>query len=101
MSRNSFPWVEKFLESDNLKLKGIPDLVKSASSGLEIIDYKTGYIKDLKSFAIQMHIYLMLVNEISCQKVKILKIRDFSLQEKEIPIDKSIISQIQNFYQLL
>jgi CRISPR/Cas system-associated exonuclease Cas4 (RecB family) len=93
--RDSYPWVEKYLESERLKLKGIPDLVKESSTGLEIIDYKTGNVTDPKSFSLQMHIYLMLVNELSNQKVAKLIIRDFTLQEKEISIDEAMIRKIQ------
>lgn len=95
-SNDSFPWVEKFLESERLKLKGIPDLVKESSTGLEIVDYKTGYVTDPKRFTLQMHIYLMLVSEVSNREVTKLLIRDFTLQEREILIDQSIIRKIKD-----
>jgi len=90
-----FPWVEKFLESENINLKGIPDLVKETSTGLEIVDYKTGNVADPEIFSMQMHVYLMLVNEVSGRKVTKLSIRDFTLQEKEIPIEQSMITKIK------
>lgn len=93
-SIESFPWVEKFLESETLKLKGIPDLVKESSKGLEIVEYKTGNVADLETFSMQMHIYLMLVSEISNRQVTRLLIRDLTLQEKEIPIDQAMIMKI-------
>jgi CRISPR-associated protein Cas4 len=92
----TYPWVEKFLESEKLKLKGIPDLVKETSEGLEIVDYKTGNVTDPETFSMQMHIYLMLVNELSNRKVTKLLVRDFNLQEKEIPINPGMISQIED-----
>jgi CRISPR/Cas system-associated exonuclease Cas4 (RecB family) len=95
-SEKPFPWVERFLVSQGLKLKGIPDLVKKSSSGLEIIDYKTGNVIDPNVFSLQLHIYLMLVNEISGEKVSKLLIRDFSLQEKEVPIDNQMIETIKS-----
>jgi CRISPR/Cas system-associated exonuclease Cas4 (RecB family) len=94
-SSNSYPWIEKFLESEILKLKGIPDLVKESSTGLEIVDYKTGNVTDPETFSLQMHIYLMLVNELSNREVTRLLIRDFTLQEKEILIDQSMIRKIK------
>jgi CRISPR/Cas system-associated exonuclease Cas4 (RecB family) len=94
-SYNSFPWVERYLESEKLKLKGIPDLVKESSTGLEIVDYKTGNVTDPDKFTMQMHIYLMLVRELSNLEVTRLLIRDFTLQEKEISIDESVIIKIQ------
>jgi len=94
-SNDSFPWVEKFLESEILKLKGIPDLVKESSTGLEIVDYKTGNVADPETFSMQMHIYLMLVSEISNREVTRLLIRDFTLQEKEIQIDQAMILKIK------
>jgi CRISPR/Cas system-associated exonuclease Cas4 (RecB family) len=94
-SNDSYPWVEKFLESEILKLKGIPDLVKESSTGLEIIDYKTGNVADPETFSLQMHIYLMLVSELSKREVTRLLIRDFTLQEKEILIDQSMIRRIK------
>ena len=94
-SNDSYPWVEKFLESEILKLKGIPDLVKESSTGLEIIDYKTGNVRDPKTFSMQMHIYLMLVSELSNREVTRLLIRDFTLQEKEILIDQAMIRKIK------
>lgn len=90
-----FPWVEKFLESENINLKGIPDLIKETSAGLEIVDYKTGNVTDPKKFSMQMHAYLMLVNEVSGKVVTRLLIRDFTLQEKEIPIDQIMITKIK------
>lgn len=93
-SNDSYPWVEKFLESEILKLKGIPDLVKESSTGLEIVDYKTGNVTDPETFSMQMHIYFMLVSEISNREVTRLLIRDFTLQEKEISIDQSMIRKI-------
>jgi CRISPR/Cas system-associated exonuclease Cas4 (RecB family) len=95
-SHESAPWVERFLESEKLKLKGIPDLVKRSSTGLEIIDYKTGNVTDPEIFSMQMHIYLMLVCEISNQEVTRLVIRDFTLQEKEIPIDQLMVRKIED-----
>ena len=92
---NSFPWVERFLESEKLKLKGIPDLVKETATGLEIIDYKTGNVKDPGIYSMQMHIYLMLVNELSSREVTKLVIRDFTLQEKEISIDESMLIRVR------
>ena len=94
-SNDAYPWVEKFLESEILKLKGIPDLVKESSTGLEIIDYKTGNVTDLERFSLQMHIYLMLVSELSNRQVTRLLIRDFTLQEKEISIDQSMIRKVK------
>jgi CRISPR/Cas system-associated exonuclease Cas4 (RecB family) len=94
-THETYPWVEKFLESENLKLKGIPDLVKESSSGLEILDYKTGHVTDPESFSLQMHVYLMLVSELSNREVTKLSIRDSSLQEKEISIDQSMIRKIK------
>lgn len=94
-SHESYPWVEKFLESEKLKLKGIPDLVKESSTGLEIVDYKTGNVKDQETFSMQMHIYLMLVSELSNREVTKLLIRDFTLKEKEISIDQSMIRKIK------
>ena len=94
-SNDSYPWVEKFLESEILKLKGIPDLVKESSMGLEIVDYKTGNVSDPETFSMQMHIYLMLVSELSNREVARLLIRDFTLQEKEISIDQSMIRKIE------
>lgn len=94
-SYDSFPWIEKFLESEVLKLKGIPDLVKETSIGLEIVDYKTGNVTDPEKFSMQMHIYLMLVSELSNREVTRLYIRDFTLQEKEILISLSMISKIR------
>ena len=93
-SNDSYPWVEKFLESEILKLKGIPDLVKESSTGLEIVDYKTGNVTDPEAFSLQMHIYLMLVSELSNRKVTRLLIRDFTLKEKEISIDQAMIRKI-------
>jgi len=95
-SEKPFPWVERFLVSQKLKLKGIPDLVKKSSTGLEIIDYKTGSVVDPNMFSMQLHIYLMLVNELSDQKVTKLLVRDFSLQETEVPIDDQMIKTIRN-----
>jgi CRISPR-associated protein Cas4 len=94
-SSETYPWVEKFLESEKLKLKGIPDLVKESSEGLEIIDYKTGSVSDPEAFSMQMHVYLMLVSELSNREVTRLLIRDFTLQEKEISIDQSMIRKIR------
>jgi len=94
-SNDSYPWVEKYLESEILKLKGIPDLVKETSTGLEIVDYKTGNVTDPEIFSMQMHIYLMLVSELSNRKVTRLLIRDFTLQEKEISIDQAMIKKIR------
>lgn len=94
-SNDSYPWVEKYLESEILKLKGIPDLVKESSAGLEIVDYKTGNVTDPKKFSLQMHIYLMLVSELSNREVTRLFIRDFTLQEKEILIDQFMIRKIK------
>jgi len=91
----SYPWVEKFLESEKLKLKGIPDLVKESSTGLEIVDYKTGNVTDPATFSMQMHIYLMLVSELSNREVTKLLIRDSTLQEREIPIDQLMIRKIE------
>jgi len=91
----SYPWVERYLESEKLKLKGIPDLVKESSTGLEIVDYKTGNVTDPETFSMQMHIYLMLVRELSNREVTRLVIRDFTLQEKEISIDQIMIIKIQ------
>jgi CRISPR/Cas system-associated exonuclease Cas4 (RecB family) len=95
-SEKPFPWVERFLASQNLKLKGIPDLVKKTSTGLEVIDYKTGSVVDANVFSMQLHIYLMLVNELSSEKVTKLLVRDFSLQETEVPIDDQMIKTIRN-----
>jgi CRISPR/Cas system-associated exonuclease Cas4 (RecB family) len=95
-SYESYPWVEKYLESEKLKLKGTPDLVKESSKGLEIVDYKTGNVADPDTFSMQMHIYLMLVSELSNREVTRLLIRDFTLQDKEIQIDKSMISKIND-----
>jgi len=95
-TKKPFPWVERYLVSKNLKLKGIPDLVKRTSNGLEIIDYKTGNVFDANVFSMQLHIYLMLVSEVSGQKVSNLLVRDFSLQETEIPIDEKMINTIKN-----
>jgi len=95
-SEKPFPWVERFLASQNLKLKGIPDLVKKTSTGLEVIDYKTGSVADANVFSMQLHIYLMLVNELSGEKVTKLLVRDFSLQETEVPIDDQMIKMIRN-----
>lgn len=95
-SEKPFPWVERFLVSPNLKLKGIPDLVKKTSTGLEVIDYKTGSVVDANVFSMQLHIYLMLVNELSGEKVTKLLVRDFSLQETEVPIDDQMIKTIRN-----
>ncbi|MSX25630.1 MAG: Dna2/Cas4 domain-containing protein [Actinobacteria bacterium] len=95
-SQQPFPWVEKFLESEELKLKGIPDLVKETSFGLEIVDYKTGNVTDPETFSMQMHIYLMLVNELSNLEVTRLLIRDFTLKEKEIPIDQMTMRKIKD-----
>ncbi len=92
----TYPWVEKFLESEKLRLKGIPDLVMETSEGLEIVDYKTGNVTDPETFSMQMHIYLMLVNELSNRTVTKLLIRDFNLQEREIPIDPGMISKIED-----
>ena len=94
-SNYSYPWVEKFLESEILKLRGIPDLVKESSMGLEIIDYKTGNVTDPETFSMQMHIYLMLVSELSNREVTRLSVRDFTLQEKEISIDQTMIMKIK------
>lgn len=94
-SNDTYPWVEKFLESEILQLKGIPDLVKESSTGLEIVDYKTGNVTDPEIFSFQMHIYLMLVSELSNRKVTRLLIRDFTLQEKEILIDQAMIRKIE------
>jgi len=91
-----FPWVERFLASQNLKLKGIPDLVKKTSTGLEVIDYKTGSVVDANVFSMQLHIYLMLVNELSGEKVTRLLVRDFSLQETEVTIDDQMIKTIRS-----
>lgn len=96
ISEKPFPWVEKFLMSQNLKLKGVPDLVKKTSTGLEVIDYKTGNVIEANVFSMQLHIYLMLVNELSGQKVTKLLIRDFSLQETEVPIDEQMIKTIRS-----
>jgi hypothetical protein len=79
-----------------LNLKGIPDLVKESSNGLEIVDYKTGNVTNPVIFSMQMHIYLMLVNEISNREVTRLSIRDFTLQEVEIPIDQLMINRIKD-----
>ena len=98
-SNASYPWVEKFLESEILKLKGIPDLVKEASTGLEIVDYKTGNVTDPEKFSLQMHIYLMLVSEFGNREVTRLLIRDFTLQEKEIFIDQAMIRKIKELIQ--
>lgn len=94
-SNDSYPWVEKFLESEILKLRGIPDLVKESSVGLEIVDYKTGNVTDPETFSMQMHIYLMLVSELSHREVTRLSIRDFTLREKEITIDQAMILKIK------
>lgn len=94
-SNDSYPWVEKYLESEILKLKGIPDLVKESSTGLEIVDYKTGNVTDPETFSMQMHIYLMLVSELSNRNVTRLLIRDFTLKEKEISIDQAMIKKIR------
>ena len=98
-SYESYPWVEKYLESEKLKLKGIPDLVKESSTGLEIIDYKTGNVTNPEIFSMQMHVYLMLVSELSKREVTKLLIRDFTLQEKEIAIDHSMIRKIEKAIQ--
>ncbi len=95
-SEKPFPWVERFLVSQNLKLKGIPDLVKKTSTGLEVIDYKTGSVVDANMFSMQLHIYLMLVNELSGEKVTRLLVRDFSLQETEVTIDDQMIKTIRS-----
>ena len=94
-SNDAYPWVEKFLESEILKLKGIPDLVKESPTGLEIVDYKTGNVTDPETFSLQMHIYLMLVSELSNREVTRLLIRDFTLQEKEISIDQAMIRKVK------
>jgi CRISPR/Cas system-associated exonuclease Cas4 (RecB family) len=94
-SNDGFPWVERFLESEILKLKGIPDLVKESPTGLEIVDYKTGNVTDPETFSLQMHIYLMLVSELSNREVTKLLIRDFTLQEKEISIDQAMIRKVK------
>jgi CRISPR/Cas system-associated exonuclease Cas4 (RecB family) len=91
-----FPWVERFLESEKLKLKGIPDLVIETTAGLEIVDYKTGNVTDPETFSMQMHTYLMLVREISSRSVTRLLIRDFTLQEKEIAINQEMIERISD-----
>jgi CRISPR-associated protein Cas4 len=95
-SDDAFPWVEKFLESEVLKLKGIPDLVKESPTGLEIVDYKTGNVTDPETFSLQMHIYLMLVSEHSNRGVTRLLVRDSTLQEKEIAIDQAMIRKIED-----
>ena len=63
--------------------------------GLEIIDYKTGNVTDPETFSMQMHIYLMLVSELSNREVTRLSVRDFTLQEKEISIDQTMIMKIK------
>ena len=90
-----FPWVEKFLECEELSLKGIPDLVKETSDGLEIVDYKTGNVSDSEKYSTQMHVYLMLLKKVSERKVTKLLIRDSTLQEMEVPIEQSIIIRIK------
>jgi hypothetical protein len=69
--------------------------VKESSTGLEIVDYKTGNVTDPETFSLQMHIYLMLVSELSNREVTRLLIRDFTLQEKEISIDQAMIRKIK------
>lgn len=89
-----FPWVERYLTSEKLGLKGIPDLVSKVDGGVEIIDYKTGSVDELDAFSFQLHTYLNLVREVSDIKVTRLVIRDFALKEHEIQIDENIAQQV-------
>lgn len=91
-----FPIIEKFFINKELGLKGKPDLIEKVNNFISIADYKTGNINEdnKENYVIQLHLYLLLIEK--SLNLKIDKLYLFGNTYEEIPIDKSLLLNLNS-----
>lgn len=98
-------YTEKWLDCTEVGLKGIADKLVIDGEYVDIIDYKSGHVKDddgniKNEYIIQLHLYAAMCHFLSIGKPRMLKLIDIEGGDHVVPYSedysKQLLSEVQN-----
>ena len=91
---------EKWLDCVEIGLKGIADKLIIDGGCVDVIDFKSGHVKDedgniKNEYIIQLHLYAAMCQYLSLGQPRTLKLIDIDGQEHEVPFSEEYVRQLQ------